>query len=73
MQIKVQVKSIYGVDKTYPICSRAQIFAKLAGTKTLTEHTLECIDALGCTIEKVGPDSACSIVRRLNHDNMQYP
>ena len=48
--IKITVKSVYGNETIYPACERAQLFAEIAGTKTLTEPTLRRIKALGYEI-----------------------
>ena len=36
-EIKVKIKSVYGVDKMYPACPESQMFCDIAGTLTLTE------------------------------------
>jgi hypothetical protein len=46
MEIIVEVRSVYGNKTVYPICDKAKQFAKIAGSKTLTHHTLCCIEAL---------------------------
>jgi hypothetical protein len=48
--IIIQVRNVWGVQTVYPICAQAQLFAKLAGTTTLTRHALQTIEALGYTI-----------------------
>jgi hypothetical protein len=50
-EITVQVRSVYGVVKYYPICDRAKLFAGIAGTVTLTPQALEKIRSLGETIK----------------------
>ena len=55
MIIKVQIRNIYGVDTVYPACPAAVTFAHIAGTKTLTHHTLCLIERLGYTIEVEAP------------------
>ena len=55
MQIQVEVKNVYGNQVVYPICSAAIWFARIAGTKTLTLDTLNCIKALGYAIELTQP------------------
>lgn len=50
MEIIVEVKSVYGVNKVYPVCTNAQIFAQIAGSKTLTHSVLCKIERLGYTI-----------------------
>jgi hypothetical protein len=49
--IEVEVKDVYGVTKYYPICEKAQLFADIAGTKTLTVETIKKIEALGYSIK----------------------
>jgi hypothetical protein len=51
MQIQVEVKNVYGTQVVYPICPAAVWFARIAGTKTLTLDTLNCIKALGYAVE----------------------
>lgn len=55
MEIKVQVKTVYGVDQVYPACPKSVIFARMLGTKTLTHAALCNIEALGYTITPVAP------------------
>jgi hypothetical protein len=54
--ILIEVKSQYGNTVIYPACNNAETFAKLAGTKTLTQHTLELIEQLGYKIDTYTPD-----------------
>ena len=51
MNITVTIKSVYGVDKMYPACENARRFAEIAGTKTLTAHTIRQIKAMGILVE----------------------
>ena len=51
MNVQVRVKSVYGEDKVYPANMAAITFAEIAGTKTLTAHTMQRIRALGFTVE----------------------
>lgn len=51
MTITVAIKTVYGVDKVYPICEKAQLFARIAGTRILTDETVYCIKQLGYTLE----------------------
>ena len=55
MEIKVEVRSVYGNDVVYPACPDARRFAEIAGMKTLTHRTLCLIEALGYTITAVSP------------------
>lgn len=50
--IRVQVKSVYGEDKFYPACPQAQMFADIAGTKTLTEATLRILIRAGWEVKQ---------------------
>lgn len=50
MEITVKVKSVYGNEQIYPVCKQAQIFAEIAGTKTLTPHTLRMVKILGYNV-----------------------
>jgi hypothetical protein len=55
MKITVREDKNYGIRTIYPHCEAAQIFARIAGTKTLTAHALRDIAALGYTIEVFSP------------------
>jgi hypothetical protein len=50
MEIDVTLKDCYGVSKVYPVCEKAKLFAKIAGTKTLTVDAIENIKLLGYTV-----------------------
>ena len=50
MNITIKLQNNYGNQTAYPICQHALIFAKLAGTKTLTRQTLQLIKSLGYSI-----------------------
>ena len=47
MNITVQIKTVYGNDLIYPACAQAQLFAKMLGTKSLTEQAISYIKQLG--------------------------
>jgi hypothetical protein len=51
MKITIRIDKNYGIETAYPACDRAQLFARIAGTKTLTRNTLRDIAALGIEIE----------------------
>lgn len=51
MKIQIEIKNIYGNETVYPACDKAKLFAKLAGTKTLTHAALCNIEQLGYEIE----------------------
>ena len=50
-QITIEVRNVFGVNKAYPACVDAQVFANMLGTKTLTYAALRHIVGLGYTIE----------------------
>lgn len=47
MTITIKAKSVYGEMKYYPACNNASVFARIAGTKTLTAETIRYIKELG--------------------------
>ena len=51
MKITIEIKGVYGLETIYPACDTAKLFARLAGTKTITRHALETIKLLGYEIE----------------------
>ena len=65
MEITVNVKTVYGVEQIYPVCPKAQAFAAIAGTKTLTRQTLKQVKALGYQI-RVGQMNAFAIALAVN-------
>ena len=50
MEITIRAKDVYGERKYYPVCETAKLFAKIAGTKTLTIAVLGSIKAMGYTL-----------------------
>jgi hypothetical protein len=50
MTISVEVRTVYGVEKVYPLDDAARAFARIAGTTTLTDYTIQQIKQLGYTI-----------------------
>lgn len=50
MNIVVNIKDQYGAQAIHPVCTKAHLFAQIAGTKTLTRATVERIKALGYTV-----------------------
>lgn len=47
MEITVQIKTVYGLDKIYPICEKAKLFAELSNCRTLTDAAIKHIKKLG--------------------------
>ena len=58
MKITVEIKNVYGIEPVYPACKASELFAKIAGTRTLTRHALRDIQALGYSIEVKQPELA---------------
>jgi hypothetical protein len=50
MFITVRMDKNYGIETVYPFCEQAKLFAKIAGTKTLTRNTLRDVQLLGYEI-----------------------
>ena len=51
MEISINAKNVYGNILYYPADKNAAIFAKIAGSKTLTGDTLRNIQELGIEIK----------------------
>ena len=52
--IYIEERDNYGSKRIYPICPKGRLFARLAGTKTLTLEVIETIKKLGYTIVQEG-------------------
>lgn len=50
LSITVEARNVYGKEVVYPVCARAQLFCRIAGTLTLTRDAVQAIRALGYTI-----------------------
>lgn len=46
-KLLIEVRSVYGNEVAYPINETAKLFARIAGTKTLSPQTLAYAKALG--------------------------
>ena len=53
MEIKVQVRNVYGNELVYPMCKKAKTFCVLTGTKTLSHWDIGHIKSLGYEIVPV--------------------
>lgn len=56
MKITVRIDRNYGIQTVYPACPAAELFARIAGTKTLTRNAMRDIAALGYAIEVTAPE-----------------
>lgn len=52
-QIAIEIRSVYGEMKAYPVCAFAKTFAEMLGTKTLTHSALQHIEKLGYEIVNI--------------------
>jgi hypothetical protein len=51
MKIIIEIKSVYGEEKFYPVCEVAKKFCELLGTKTLTDRAIKNILDLGYEVD----------------------
>ena len=58
MIVQLKVKQNYGNQALYPHNKQAQLFAQIAGTKTLTTDTIRHIMELGYRVEYIH-DEVC--------------
>lgn len=59
-EITVRIDKQFGNEVIVPVCDDAKIFARIAGTKTLTGTTILHIKALGYTV-RVQPDERVTL------------
>jgi len=53
MEIKVRLKSVFGVQRIYPVCEKAEIFRKMTRSATLMPDIISLIKELGYKITVV--------------------
>ena len=53
--IKIEQRDQYGAPVFHPLCDQAQLFARIAKTKTLTLDALHMIKQLGYQVEVKQP------------------
>jgi hypothetical protein len=53
MNIQVNIKQVYGVDRIYPVNDKAIILTQLTNKKTLDKRDIELIKRLGYEIEVI--------------------
>lgn len=46
-QLTVTIKNVYGNEAVYPACEQSELFARIAGTKTLTESCIRELKKAG--------------------------
>ena len=47
MNLIVSKKNVQGVERVYPVCNKAKLFASISGNKTLLPEVIELIKKLG--------------------------
>jgi len=50
MNLVVEKKHVYGVERVYPVCNKAKILTALTGNKTLLDVDIKLIKQLGYTL-----------------------
>lgn len=56
-RIEIEVRSVYGSLKVYPVNEQAKLLAQIAGTTTLTHATLCFAERMGFSIVEVFPST----------------
>ena len=51
MQLIVEIKNIYGVERIYAVCNNAKLITKLKQSKTLNKDDISILRELGYKIE----------------------
>jgi len=51
MNLTVKIKNVYGVPRVYPVCEKAELFARISGNKTLLPDDIELIKKLGYNLK----------------------
>ena len=51
MQLIVEIKNVYGVERIYAVCNNAKLITKLKQSKTLNKEDISILRELGYTIE----------------------
>jgi hypothetical protein len=51
MTITVKIRYVYGNRTIYPVCAQAELFAQIAGSKTLPFWVIDKIKRLGYAVE----------------------
>ena len=55
MQLTIEIKSVYGVDRIYAVCNNAKLITKLKNSKTLSKEDISILRELGYTIQTKQP------------------
>ena len=55
MQLIVEIKNVYGVQRIYAVCNNSKLITKLKQSKTLNKEDISILRELGYTIETKQP------------------
>lgn len=55
MQLIVEIKNVYGVERIYAVCNNAKLITKLKQSKTLNKEDISILRELGYQIETKQP------------------
>ena len=55
MQLIVEIKNVYGVERIYAVCNNAKLITKLKQNKTLNKEDISILRELGYKIETKQP------------------
>ena len=51
MKITIQIRSVYGNRRFYPMCEKSKLFCDMLETVTLSQNAIKCLKELGYEIE----------------------
>ena len=55
MQLIVEIKNIYGVERIYDVCNNSKLITKLKQSKTLSKEDISILREMGYKIETKQP------------------
>jgi hypothetical protein len=55
MQLTIEIKNVYGVERIYAVCNNAKLITKLKQSKTLSKDDISILRELGYTIQTKQP------------------
>ncbi len=54
-QIKVMIRSVYGVERIYPACEISKALADFKERLTFSRHDIELLKSIGFNVEIIQP------------------
>ena len=51
MELIVEKKNVFGIERIYPVCNKAKLFVRISGNKTLLPEDIELIKKLGYNLK----------------------